>query len=38
MLDTDGRIVTNNHVVQDADQLAVILQDEMKPGRPQSGQ
>jgi S1-C subfamily serine protease len=27
MLDTDGRILTNNHVVQDADQLAVTLQD-----------
>src|SRR5439155_5237035 len=27
ILDTDGRIVTNNHVVQDADQLAVTLQD-----------
>jgi S1-C subfamily serine protease len=27
MLDADGRIVTNNHVVQDADQLAVTLQD-----------
>jgi S1-C subfamily serine protease len=27
MLDTDGRIVTNNHVVQDADQLSVTLQD-----------
>jgi 2-alkenal reductase len=26
-IDTDGRIVTNNHVVQDADQLAVTLQD-----------
>jgi S1-C subfamily serine protease len=26
-LDADGRIVTNNHVVQDADQLAVTLQD-----------
>jgi S1-C subfamily serine protease len=26
-VDTDGRIVTNNHVVQDADQLAVTLQD-----------
>jgi S1-C subfamily serine protease len=26
-LDTDGRIVTNNHVVQDANQLAVTLQD-----------
>ncbi len=25
--DTDGRIVTNNHVVQDADQLSVTLQD-----------
>jgi S1-C subfamily serine protease len=27
MLDADGRIVTNNHVVQDADELAVTLQD-----------
>jgi S1-C subfamily serine protease len=27
MLDASGRIVTNNHVVQDADQLAVTLQD-----------
>jgi S1-C subfamily serine protease len=27
MLDTDGRIVTNNHVVQEADQLSVTLQD-----------
>jgi S1-C subfamily serine protease len=27
MLDTHGRILTNNHVVQDADQLAVTLQD-----------
>src|SRR3954469_23142087 len=27
MLDMDGRIVTNNHVVQDADQLSVTLQD-----------
>jgi len=27
ILDTDGRIVTNNHVVQDADQLAVTFQD-----------
>jgi S1-C subfamily serine protease len=27
MLDVDGRIVTNNHVVQDADQLSVTLQD-----------
>src|ERR1700716_1073204 len=27
ILDTDGRIVTNNHVVQDADQLSVTLQD-----------
>jgi S1-C subfamily serine protease len=27
MLDSAGRIVTNNHVVQDADQLAVTLQD-----------
>jgi S1-C subfamily serine protease len=27
MLDSDGRIVTNNHVVQDADQLSVTLQD-----------
>jgi S1-C subfamily serine protease len=27
MLDAAGRIVTNNHVVQDADQLAVTLQD-----------
>jgi S1-C subfamily serine protease len=27
MLDTAGRIVTNNHVVQDADQLSVTLQD-----------
>jgi S1-C subfamily serine protease len=27
MLDADGRIVTNNHVVQDADQLAVTLRD-----------
>ena len=27
IIDTDGRIVTNNHVVQDADQLAVTLQD-----------
>jgi 2-alkenal reductase len=26
-MDADGRIVTNNHVVQDADQLAVTLQD-----------
>ena len=26
-IDTDGRIVTNNHVVQDAEQLAVSLQD-----------
>jgi S1-C subfamily serine protease len=26
-IDTDGRIVTNNHVVQDANQLAVTLQD-----------
>src|SRR5437660_5810769 len=26
-IDTDGRIVTNNHVVQDADQLAITLQD-----------
>ena len=26
-IDTDGRIITNNHVVQDADQLAVTLQD-----------
>jgi S1-C subfamily serine protease len=26
-VDTDGRIVTNNHVVEDADQLAVTLQD-----------
>jgi 2-alkenal reductase len=26
-IDADGRIVTNNHVVQDADQLAVTLQD-----------
>jgi 2-alkenal reductase len=26
-IDTEGRIVTNNHVVQDADQLAVTLQD-----------
>jgi S1-C subfamily serine protease len=26
-IDSDGRIVTNNHVVQDADQLAVTLQD-----------
>ncbi len=26
-VDTDGRIITNNHVVQDADQLAVTLQD-----------
>jgi 2-alkenal reductase len=26
-IDTDGRIVTNNHVVEDADQLAVTLQD-----------
>ena len=26
-IDTDGRIVTNNHVVQDAGQLAVTLQD-----------
>jgi S1-C subfamily serine protease len=26
-IDTDGRIVTNNHVVQQADQLAVTLQD-----------
>jgi S1-C subfamily serine protease len=26
-LDVDGRIVTNNHVVQDADQLSVTLQD-----------
>jgi serine protease Do len=25
--DTDGRIITNHHVVQDADQLAVTLQD-----------
>jgi S1-C subfamily serine protease len=28
MLDMAGRIVTNNHVVQDADQLSVTLQDE----------
>lgn len=27
ILDADGRIVTNNHVVQDADQLAVTFQD-----------
>jgi S1-C subfamily serine protease len=27
MIDTDGRIVTNNHVVADADQLAVTFQD-----------
>jgi S1-C subfamily serine protease len=27
MIDNDGRIVTNNHVVQDADQLTVTLQD-----------
>jgi S1-C subfamily serine protease len=27
VIDSDGRIVTNNHVVQDADQLAVTLQD-----------
>lgn len=27
MLDTEGRIVTNNHVVQDADQLTVTFQD-----------
>jgi S1-C subfamily serine protease len=27
VIDADGRIVTNNHVVQDADQLAVTLQD-----------
>jgi 2-alkenal reductase len=27
IIDTDGRIVTNNHVVQDAEQLAVTLQD-----------
>jgi S1-C subfamily serine protease len=27
ILDSDGRIVTNNHVVQDADQLAVTFQD-----------
>jgi S1-C subfamily serine protease len=27
ILDTDGRIVTNSHVVQDADQLAVSFQD-----------
>ena len=27
IIDTDGRIVTNNHVVQDADQLAVTFQD-----------
>jgi S1-C subfamily serine protease len=27
IVDADGRIVTNNHVVQDADQLAVTLQD-----------
>jgi S1-C subfamily serine protease len=27
ILDTDGRIVTNKHVVQDADQLAVTFQD-----------
>ena len=27
-IDTDGRIVTNNHVVQDADQLAVTLSDQ----------
>jgi S1-C subfamily serine protease len=26
-IDTDGRIVTNNHVIQDANQLAVTLQD-----------
>jgi 2-alkenal reductase len=26
-IDTDGRIVTNNHVVQDADQLSITLQD-----------
>src|SRR5438270_2874224 len=26
-IDADGRIITNNHVVQDADQLAVTLQD-----------
>src|SRR5207245_8392036 len=26
-IDADGRIVTNNHVVQDAEQLAVTLQD-----------
>jgi S1-C subfamily serine protease len=26
-IDTEGRIVTNNHVVQDADQLSVALQD-----------
>jgi len=26
-IDTDGRIVTNNHVVQDADQLTVTFQD-----------
>jgi 2-alkenal reductase len=27
IIDSDGRIVTNNHVVQDADQLAVTFQD-----------
>jgi 2-alkenal reductase len=27
-IDTDGRIITNNHVVQDADQLAVTLSDQ----------
>jgi S1-C subfamily serine protease len=27
VLDADGRIITNNHVVQDADQLAVTFQD-----------
>jgi S1-C subfamily serine protease len=31
-VDTDGRIVTNNHVVQDADQLAVTLQDKTTVG------
>jgi len=42
VVDDQGRIVTNNHVVQDADQLAVTFQDKTtRPGeaaRPRPGQ
>jgi serine protease Do len=30
VIDTDGHIVTNNHVIQDADQVTVILHDETR--------